>query len=82
MCSQEKAPPGLSRSRYGLVGNAREKGLLVKPGVPIVCGNSSGNMGDRNRTNWLTVGQPKIVAWSHFHEGWCASCVQRILVGG
>jgi hypothetical protein len=45
------------RSRNGLVGNARVKGLLDKPGVPIVCGNSSGNMGDRNRTNWLTVGE-------------------------
>jgi hypothetical protein len=44
-------------SRNGLVGNAREKGLLDKPDVPIVCGNSLGNMGDRNRTNWLTVGQ-------------------------
>ncbi len=51
---------GLSATRKlagnGLMGNAREKGLLDKPGVPIVCGNSSGNMGDRNRTNWLTVG--------------------------
>jgi len=40
-----------------LLGNAREEALPEKPGVPIVCVNSSGNMVDRYRTNWLTVSQ-------------------------
>ena len=47
---------------------------MDKPGVPIVCGNSSGNMGDRNRTNWLTVGQLRKTPKPASHDKLCARC--------